>query len=172
MPFISFENTYAFGRNVPPIIYRFYRWQITASKTMPPDGNCTQASEFLFQLNGVDQQSITSTATVTNPGGSNPAGETPPNLVDANLLTKALDLNFTSNGSITNFIFTFAKAQSFTSYRWATANDLDSRDPASWTVSGSNNGTTWVVLSTVSGYAATASRSTYNPTSWALITPS
>jgi hypothetical protein len=171
MPFMaSVENTFAFGRNVPPA-YRFYRWQITASKTMPPEGGCVQASEFVFQLNGVDQQSITSAATVTNPGGNNPVGETPPNLVDANLLTKTLDLNFVSNGNVTNFIFTFSIARYFTSYRWATANDFDSRDPATWTVSGSSNGTTWTVLSSVTGFSATASRNTYQ-TPWALITSS
>ena len=168
MPFISsVENTWAFGRNVPSgATYRYWRWQITATKTYPPDANCTQASEFVFQLNGSDRQAITSTATVTNPSGNNPAGETPPNLVDNNLTTKALDLNFVTNGNVTNFIFTFASAQTFTGYRWATANDLESRDPASWTVSGSTNGTTWIVLSTVTNYTATSSRNTYNSRSW------
>jgi hypothetical protein len=169
MPFLaSVENTWAFGRNVPAFTFKYWRWQITKTKTMPPDASAIQVSEFVFQLNGVDQQAITSTATVTNPSGSNPVGETPPNLVDNNLTTKALDLNFVSNGNVTNFVFTFSSPQKFNGYRWATANDFESRDPASWTVSGSYDGSTWFVLSSVSNYVATSSRQTYNPTSWAL----
>jgi len=126
----------------------------------------TQASEFVFQLNGTDKQAITSTATMTNPGGSNPVGETPPNLVDNNLTTKALDLNFVTNGNVTNFIFTFSSPQTFNGYRWATANDLESRDPASWIVSGSIDGTTWIPLGSVSNYVATTTRQAYNPTAW------
>lgn len=162
----SVENTWAFGRTIPGFTFRYWRWQITKTRTMPPDANATQVSEFVFQLNGVDKQTITSTAVVTNPGGNNPVGETPPNLVDNNLTTKVLDLNFISNGNVTNFIFTFSSPQSFSGYRWATANDFQDRDPASWSVSGSTNGTTWVVLSSVSNYVATSARQTYNSTSW------
>ena len=139
--------------------FTYYRWQITQTKTTPPDANCTQAAEFVFQIGGVDQSMAG--VTVTNPGGSNPVGETPPNLVDNNLTTKALDLNFVTNGNITNFIFQFSIAKAFTGYRWATANDLESRDPKSWTVAGSNDGTNWTTLSTVSNFTATATRQTY-----------
>jgi hypothetical protein len=99
--------------------------------------------------------------TVTNPGGSNPVGETPPNLVDNNLTTKALDLNFVSNGNISNFVFQFSSAKSFNGYRWATANDFEDRDPKSWNVAGSNNGTTWTTLSTVSNFTSTTARNTW-----------
>lgn len=146
--------------------YKYYRWQITSAKTMPPDANCAQASEFLFILNSTAQQSTTSGATVTNPSGSNPVGETPPNLVDGSLTTKALDLNFVTNGNITNFIFQFSAAQAFTGYRWATANDFETRDPASWTLSGSQDGTNWTLLHSVSNYVATSSRSVYNSATW------
>jgi len=99
--------------------------------------------------------------TVTNPSGNNPVGEGPANLVDNNLTTKALDLNFVSNGNVTNFIFQFSSAKAFNGYRWATANDEEGRDPKSWTIAGSNNGTTWTTLHTVSGFVATANRNTY-----------
>ena len=138
--------------------YLYYRWQITQTKVTPPDANCTQAAEFVFQIGGVDQSMAG--VTVTNPSGSNPVGETPPNLVDNNLTTKALDLNFVTNG-FTNFIFQFSSAKSFNGYRWATANDLESRDPKSWTIAGSNNGTTWTTLSTVSNFTATVARETW-----------
>ena len=126
---------------------------------MPPNSNCVQSAEFVFQIGGVDQSMAG--VTVTNPNGNNPVGETPPNLVDNNLTTKALDLNFVSNGNVTNFIFQFSSAKSFNGYRWATANDEESRDPKSWTIAGSNNGTTWTTLHTVSGFVATTARNTW-----------
>jgi hypothetical protein len=138
--------------------YLYYRWQITQTKVTPPDNNAVQAAEFVFQIGGVDQSMVG--VTVTNPSGNNPVGETPPNLVDNNLTTKALDLNFVTNG-LTNFIFQFSSAKSFNGYRWATANDFDTRDPKSWTIAGSNNGTTWTTLSTVSNFTATVARDTW-----------
>ncbi len=141
-----------------PVSYTYYRWQITQAKETPPNSDCVQAAEFVFQVGGVDQSMAG--VTVTNPNGNNPAGETPPNLVDNNLTTKALDLNFVANG-LTNFIFQFGSAKSFNGYRWATANDEESRDPKSWTIAGSNNGTTWTTLSTVSNFTATVARDTW-----------
>ena len=140
--------------------YTYYRWQITEAKTMPPVANCVQASEFRFTLNGVDYASMSS-ATVTNPSGSNPVGEEPPKLVDNNTATKGLDLNFVTNGNVTNFIFQFSSAVGFNGYRWATANDEESRDPKSWTIAGSNDGSTWTTLHTVSGFTATTTRLTF-----------
>jgi len=139
--------------------YLYYRWQITESKTSPPNANCVQSSEFVFQIGGVDQSMAG--VTVTNPSGNNPVGEEPSKLVDGSLTTKSLDLNFVTNGNITNFIFQFSSAKAFTGYRWGTANDEESRDPKSWTIAGSNNGTTWTTLHTVSGFSATATRNTY-----------
>ena len=138
--------------------YLYYRWQITQTKTSPPDANAVQASEFVFQIGGIDQSMVG--VTVTNPGGSNPSGETPSNLVDNNLTTKVVDVNFVTNG-LSNFIFQFSSAKSFNGYRWATANDFESRDPKSWTIAGSNNGTTWTTLSTVSNFTATVARDTW-----------
>jgi len=148
----GFWNSYVTG-------YFYYRWQITQAKETPPNSDCVQAAEFVFQIGGVDQSMAG--VTVTNPNGNNPIGETPPNLVDNNLTTKALDLNFVSNGNITNFIFQFSSVKSFDGYRWATANDEESRDPKSWTIAGSNDGTTWNTLSTVSNFTTTTARNTW-----------
>ena len=138
--------------------YTYYRWQITEAKVTPPNANCVQASEFVFRLNGVDQSMAG--VTVTNPNGNNPSGEGPENLVDGSISLKALDLNFVTNG-LTNFIFQFTSAKTFNGYRWATANDEESRDPKSWTIAGSNNGTTWTTLHTVTNFSATVTRNTY-----------
>lgn len=141
------------------ISYTYYRWQITNSKTYPPNANCIQASEFIFQLNGIDQSM--SGVTVTNPNGTNPVGETPPNLVDGSLTTKALDGSFISNGNVVNFIFQFSGTKSFNGYKWATANDFEDRDPKSWTISGSNDGTNWTTLHTVTNFSAGSTRNAW-----------
>ena len=168
MPFLSsVEGTYGYGR--PQVVsrtaYLYYRWRITQTKSTPDAGAC-QASEFVFQINGVDQQSIMSAATATNTAGRFAAGETPSSLIDGNLTTKMCDQNFTTNGNLTVVIFQFSSARAFTGYRWGTANDFDSRDPASWTIDGSQNGTSWTTLHTVSGFTATATRNTYNTPAW------
>lgn len=134
----------------------YYRWRITNVSNFSI-ANSVQASEFVFQRNGSD---VRPTATVTNPGGSNPPGELPANLYDNNLTTKALDFNIKSlNVSI--FLYTFSTAQTFTGYRWATANDAVERDPITWTVEGSNNNSTWTVLHTVTNFTPTSTRGTY-----------
>jgi len=140
--------------------FTYYRWQITRILGGGLDGH-VQAAEFVFQLDGVDQTAITDGATVSNPGGTSPIGEEPPKLVDNNLATKWLDLNFTTSG-VANYIFQFASPQRFTGYRWATANDAVWRDPAFWTIAGSNNGTDWITINTITNYTATASRNTWN----------
>jgi len=138
--------------------YTYYRWRITESKITPPNANCVQASEFVFQVTGSDASMAG--VTVTNPNGNNPVGEGPSNLVDGTTTAKALDLNFVTNG-FTDFVFQFSTPKRFDGYRWATANDEEGRDPKSWTIAGSNNGTTWETLHTVSGFNATATRQTY-----------
>ena len=140
-----------------PVGWRYYLWKIFNTRDNLASGE-VKASEFVFQLNGSDQSMAG--VTVTNPSGNNPSGEGPQNLADGNTSTKGLDLNFISNG-LTNFIFQFSSAKAFNGYRWATANDEESRDPKSWTVAGSNNGTTWTTLHTVSGFVATTARFTY-----------
>lgn len=138
--------------------YTYYRWRITEAKITPPNANCIQASEFIFQVTGSDASMAG--VTVTNPNGNNPVGEGPSNLVDGTTAAKALDLNFVTNG-FTDFVFQFTTAKAFDGYRWATANDEEGRDPKSWTIAGSNNGTTWATLHTVSGFTATATRQAY-----------
>jgi hypothetical protein len=140
--------------------FTYYRWQITKIRGGGGDGY-DQAAEFVFQLDGVDQTAITGGATVSNPGGASPGGEGPGNLIDNNLTTKWLDLNFPANG-YSDYIFQFAIPQRFTGYRWATANDATWRDPASWTIAVSNNGTTWITINTITNYVATESRNTFN----------
>lgn len=143
-----------------PAAFTYYRWQITNIRGGGED-RYIQAAEFVFQLDGVDQTAITDGATISNPGGNSPGGQGTSKLVDNNLATKWLDLNFPANG-YSDYIFQFAIPQCFTGYRWATADDHTERDPASWTIAVSNNGTTWITINTITNYVATASRNTFN----------
>jgi hypothetical protein len=139
--------------------YLYWKWNITAIKT--PVESMVQVSEFVFRLDGVDQSmSVTS---ITNPGGSNPIGEEVTKLNDGTTSTKLLDFNV--DAPSTTVIFQFATAKTFNGYRWATANDTVGRDPASWTISASNDGTNYTTLHTVSNYVATSARITYQ-TAW------
>jgi hypothetical protein len=142
----------------PAPSYRYYRWRITNIKTAST--NMTQASEFVFALNGVDQSM--GGVTIANPNGSNPVGEEVGKLIDGNTNTKWLDSNITTN-SRADAIMDFGSQKTFDGYRWATANDEEGRDPKDWTLSGSNDNSTWVTLHTVTGYVATSSRRTYIP---------
>ncbi len=145
------------------VYYRYYRWEISNVRGGPTGSSSSypQASEFVFRFNSINQSM--SGVTVTNPGGSNPASETPPKLVDGNTGTKFLDLNtLSSRNTIVIFDFGSGNTKRFNGYNWATANDVTSRDPRTWTISGSNDNSNWTVLHTVTDFFATASRNTYN----------
>ncbi len=149
--------------------YRYVKWEITRIK-YGPDTNCytgdvcTQVSEFDFTIGGFPIS--TSGVTVTNPDGINPPGADASNLVDDNTGTKFLDAAYSySNNSdgLTTVIFDAGSGNllTFNGYNWATGNDQNYRDPVSWTVSGSNNGTDYTVLDVQSNFATTEDRNTF-----------
>ncbi len=156
MPVISSVGRRNLRTRRPATSYLYYRWRITNVRNFSL-ANSVQASEFVFQRNGSD---VRPTATVTNPGGSNPVNEEPSKLYDNSTATKALDFNIKST-NVSVFLYTFSTAQTFTGYRWATADDASERDPITWTVEGSNNNSTWTVLHTVTNFSPTATRQTY-----------
>ena len=128
------------------VAYTYYKWEIIKTKGDPPNANCTQASEFVFMIDGVTQSM--DGVIVTNPNGNNPVGEEPPKLIDGSLNFKALDLNFVTNNK-TEFIFQLPAPRAFTGYTWATANDEPSRDPSQWNLWGSDDGLDWMQLHTI-----------------------
>jgi len=62
-------------------------------------------------------------------------------LVDGNTATKWLDFSATTWVKVV-----FASPTVLQDYSLTSANDVPTRDPASWTLSGSNDGTTWTVI--------------------------
>lgn len=130
--------------------YRYVRWTITANRSNP---GSTQASEFNIRFNttNIDMVSSTVTASPTTAGGAPVT-----NLKDNNVNTKwafAEPLPVSA-------IFDMGRIVLFNGYRWYTANDESGRDPVSWTVSGSNDGTNYITLHSVSGHSTTTSRLT------------
>ncbi len=79
-----------------------------------------------------------------NNGGSG-ANEGSPKLVDNNTATKYLTQNYTSGMW---FQLTFPTAKMLGAYTFTSGNDADTRDPKTWRLEASNNGTDWTVLDT------------------------
>ena len=133
--------------------YRYIKWDITGVKS----GTALQASEFVLQLGGSDISM--SGVTVTAPGASYPTKEEPNKLVDGTTSTKF----YTASGLPREIIFDFGTGNTavFDGYRWATANDVSSRDPDDWTVEGSVDGVSYTTLHTVTNASVTSSRYTY-----------
>jgi len=117
--------------------------------------NSVQVSEFKFYRHG--QALNLSQVIVANPGGSNPATETPAKLIDGDTATKWLDLN---RRAVT---FRFPSAVTIDSYSFATANDSSERDPANWRLEGSDDGTTWYLLDEIINGSVPTARLTSTP---------
>ena len=87
-------------------------------------------------------------AIATNPGGSNTAGYLAAQAIDNNLTTKFFD----GNGPPTTFIIDFQSTMLVNMYTYVTGGDAIDRDPISWTMSGSNDNTNWIILDTRTNY--------------------
>jgi hypothetical protein len=150
------EQIKAQRNNIWPVTaagYRYIRWTITAIKT--PGTNAVQASEFTL-VNGVTDVVMSGATIVASPAGS----VDPNNIKDGNTATKWIVL--TSTAPLPHFFtFDMGTVTAFTAYRWATADDVEGRDPVSWTVSASLDNSTFTTLDTETNFATTASRQTY-----------
>ncbi len=135
--------------------FRYFRFVTTKQRDNPIAANSVQLSEFRFIRNGAVVSTLG--ATVTNPGGNSPAGETAANLLDSNLSTKWLDTNKRE------LVFTFPAPVAIDAYTFATANDAPERDPSNWRFEGSPDGATWTILDDVNNFSATTLRGTLQP---------
>ncbi len=146
--------------------YRYYRFNTTSTLG---NGNLVQVSEFKFFSAGTPVVPLLPTSTpITGDGavtnlsgaGSSPDAESPPNLVDKNTGTKWL--HFGGSGVNRSVIFDFGTIVPpvIDSYTYVTAqggttlNGENSRNPDSWILEGSSDGTTWDTLDVRTDIAA------------------
>jgi hypothetical protein len=139
--------------------YRYYKWEITDTKTTD---YFTQASEFVFMVNGTTQDMSGVTMSNPNPYTVIDDAEGAIRIIDGNLNTKWLDSISSQYGSKATLIFDFGEQKIFTGYKWATGNDYEERDPKNWKVFGSNDNVNYTTLSIVNGYTSTSDRNTFN----------
>ena len=127
-------------------VYRYLRFTINSIRGAT---GATQLSIFnLLDANDNRMSWAGATATASTPGFNNEGAE---NILDNQTSTKYC-ANYTSGmyitidaGSGNGFDLAI-----YNKYQWYTANDEPARDPVSWIISASNNGTNWKTLAQVS----------------------
>jgi len=142
--------------------FRYYRFSVTRVRDITTDGSygtynivgITQLSEFELMLMGTKLSY--SGATVTNPGGANPAGQDVSKAVDGDENTVWLDWsgNGTAGGHATGAVKSWVLKVDFGSgvrktidgFRYKTGGDETGRDPVQWVLEGSNDDSTWTVV--------------------------
>ena len=154
------EQIKARRTDIWPVIatgYRYIRWTITAIRT--PASNAVQASEFNL-IDGVTNVNMSGATMSADPAGAFGSGDNANNLKDANTATKWV-VNTGATPLPHIITFDMGTVTAFTAYRWATANDVEGRDPVSWTVAGSLDNSTFTTLDTETNFAVTDDRFTY-----------
>ena len=138
--------------------HRYLKWSITAYKANTSE-TIIQVSELYLKYTG--SAVSWGSATITNPNGNNPSNEGPANLIDGNISSKVLDFDIDVNGSSV-FIIDAGSGNTLQadSYYYVTGGDAEQRDPISWTIEGSNDGTNYTVLHTVTNATITSGRRT------------
>ena len=151
----SFASRYLkrdFALTQPAAAYLQYRIAMTAKS-----GSITQLAELAFSAAAAPVVEPTpaepaSTTTVElvpasiTARGENGTREGVAKLIDGSKTTKWLDFSGTTWVQVS-----FATPRALEAYSLTSANDYPVRDPASWTLSGSNDGTTWTVIERRSG---------------------
>lgn len=131
---------------------RYFRLIIDAIRGGGGD-SYVQLSE--FSMLGLNSSEIN--GTYTNTSGSSPGSEGPSNLGDENTSTKWLNFNGVGSGVQIDF----GSNVNVFGYRMATANDATYRDPVSWRVQSSTNGSTWTTIAQVTNYGTPTNRNVY-----------
>ncbi len=151
--------------------YRYYRFLIT--KCVGTEHKAAQISEFSLLNGDSDVTGAAGAAYSSGTPNASSANENYTKAFDGDLTTKWL-ANGISSSTISSsnawLQVAYTSPQPITGYRWATANDKpreteafteECRDPNSWTLMGSMDGSNWVVLDEVEGYPFHKSRNAY-----------
>lgn len=143
-------------------IYRFFKIIITKLKSTPND-NAIQMSEWSFFKENKTKYSYGSSKSISS-NLSGLSGETIGNLIDNNASTKYCSTSWGSSQTGTCTIIIDLGSGNYISpidypyYSYYTANDQSSRDPISWTMYASYDGSSYDLVSTVSDESITSSR--------------
>ncbi len=129
------------------VTYRWFRFTPTKLRDNLA-ANSVQLAEFDLYLGATE---ITGAA-ATNPNRDGVVGEEASKAVDQNPNTKWNDHN---KGQL---ILEYPAPVTIDRYGYVTANDTPVRDPVSWTLEGSPNGTAWTLLHTVTDHPTTVNR--------------
>ncbi len=112
--------------------------------TNVPNGTLLPGGLIGFDLTDADENGIPDGTIIADEMPNDPGGERPPkaldNIVDSKWLT------FNPSGGAYGFRFASGQRHAVNGYTITSANDSAERDPYSWTLWGSNNGTTWTVV--------------------------
>lgn len=114
--------------------YRFYKFDVTQVRS----GIAVGVAKVAFLLAG--QVVDMSSAKVTNPGGHNPAGAEPHNIIDDAVQSEWHDFKKKP------LIIEFVVQQPADAFCFWTADGPSERDPVRWKLSGSMDGASWTVL--------------------------
>ena len=141
-------QTRDFALDTPSAAFTQFRFDFTVGA-----GASTQLAELeLFKVETPGAEAPSSMVQLTpasySARGQNGTREGLAKLFDGNVTTKWLDFSGTTWVQVN-----LAAPASLVAYGLASANDAAQRDPASWTLSGSNDGVTWTVIETRSGQA-------------------
>ena len=139
-------------RERTPATYRYFRFTPTGLRD-DATSNSVQLAEFDLFRNGAPVEG----AAATNPGRDGVAGEEAPMALDNDTATKWNDHN---KGAL---VLTYPAPVTVDGYGLTTANDHIERDPVSWMLEGSANGTAWTLLDIVADYPVTLDRLTATP---------
>jgi hypothetical protein len=131
---------------------------MTKTKGTDTDFGAIQVADLVLLYQGATV-SWGPSASVTNPDGTTSEEETPIEILDYNSGTKWCNTIFgtTSFGTASIFIDN-VNPLIFDSYYYVTGNDDPVRDPVTWTLSGSNDNSTWTILNTQSNVTITDDR--------------
>lgn len=121
----------------PQAFFRYYRFVPTELRNESL-ANSIQIGEFQLLFGGMRLDG----ATAFSPGANSPGGEGPGQANDNSPNTKWLDFRRTD----ATLVLDFGESVEVDSYRLATANDSSERDPMSWRVEGSFDGSEWFIL--------------------------
>lgn len=144
------------------VTYSYLKWQLLKTRGNPPHAGAIQASEFYVVVNGSDYSWGNATITSNMAGASVQQDVT--SLIDGNILTKYCTVAWgsvqTNECDITITLDGPISASDITGYAFVTGEDENSRDPISWKLYGSSDGTNWDLIDEQTDYAVTTERRT------------